>query len=65
MSEDDSTTVYTRLKELRKATADLGTHLEDPFMTLSFITLATVPKLKITDKGLVDVGMEEVVSLFV
>lgn len=64
MSEEDSNTVYTRLKELRKATAELGTSLDDPFMTLSFITLATVPKLKITDKGLVNVVMDELVSLF-
>jgi adenine deaminase len=44
---------------------DLGTTLQDPFMTLSFLALPVIPDLKLTDKGLVDVGQFSFVSLFV
>ncbi len=44
---------------------ELGATLKDPFMTLGFLALPVIPDLKITDKGLVDVGRFEVVPLFV
>jgi len=47
------------------ATAAFGTSLSDPFMTLSFLALPVIPKLKITDKGLVDVSKFSIVPLFV
>jgi adenine deaminase len=34
-------------------------------MTLSFMALPVVPRLKITDKGLVDVDAFQIVDLFV
>ncbi|RLD19246.1 MAG: adenine deaminase [Caldiserica bacterium] len=42
-----------------------GTAVPDPFMTLAFMSLAVIPKLKITDKGLVDVDKFAFVPLFV
>ncbi len=33
----------------------LGSQLDDPLMTLSFMSLTVVPHLKINDKGLFDV----------
>ena len=30
----------------------LGTKLKSPFMTLSFMALLVIPKLKLSDKGL-------------
>ncbi len=51
-------------KNLRAA-KDLGCVLENPFMTLSFLPLAVIPSLKITDRGLVDVGMFDFVPLYV
>ncbi|RKX53990.1 MAG: hypothetical protein DRP30_03325, partial [Thermotoga sp.] len=36
----------------------------DIVMTLSFVQLAVIPKLKITDKGLVDVENQRFVDLF-
>ncbi|MBE0449023.1 MAG: adenine deaminase [Actinobacteria bacterium] len=65
IAEEDSNEVYDRMKILTQAAKDLGAKPSDPFMTLSFITLATVPKLKITDKGLVDVAAGKLVNLFV
>jgi adenine deaminase len=37
----------------------------DPFMTLAFMSLPVIPKLKITDMGLVDVDKFDFVPLFV
>lgn len=34
----------------------LGSSLHAPFMTLSFMALPLIPALKLTDKGLFDVG---------
>ncbi len=38
--------------------------VSDPFMTLAFMSLPVIPKLKITDKGLVDVDKFDFVPLF-
>lgn len=42
----------------------LGTNLESPFMTLSFLSLLVIPSLKLGDKGLFDVTKFDFVSLF-
>lgn len=43
----------------------VGCLIEDPFMPLSFLPLPVIPKLKLTDLGLVDVDRQEIVSLWV
>jgi len=52
-------------KEVNRAAGILGCHLEEPFMALSFLALPVIPELKITDRGLVDVGQFVHVPLFV
>ncbi|MCB0048518.1 MAG: adenine deaminase, partial [Caldilinea sp.] len=47
------------------AAAALGSPLHDPFMAMSFMALEVIPKLKLTDQGLVDVEQFKVVPLFV
>jgi adenine deaminase len=47
------------------AAAALGSPLHDPFMAMSFMALEVIPKLKLTDQGLVDVETFEIVDLFV
>ena len=42
----------------------MGCGLDSPFMTLSFLALAVIPELKITDLGLVDVTKFDFVPLF-
>ena len=44
------------------AAAELGCTLDDPFMSLSFLGLEVIPELKLTDRGLVDVGRFEIVE---
>ncbi len=43
----------------------LGSPLPNPFMTLSFVALAVIPELRLTDRGLVDVREFQFVPLFV
>jgi adenine deaminase len=42
---------YTRIDAMAK---DLGSSLQAPFMTLSFMALLVIPHLKLSDKGLFD-----------
>jgi nitric oxide dioxygenase len=50
--------------QLHAALANLGGTLEAPFMALSFLALPVIPRLKITDKGLVDVDRFDRVPLW-
>ena len=52
-------------KEVNQAALELGATLEHPFMALSFLALPVIPKLKLTDQGLVDVESFKHVPLFV
>lgn len=49
------------LKRLEDRLEEMGVGLTAPFMALSFLALSVIPKLKITDRGLVDVDRFEVV----
>ena len=57
--------VVRRSGGLKKASRSLGCVLPDPFMQLSFLALPVIPKLKLTDLGLVDVERFELTPLFV
>ena len=54
-----------QLEAVNQAAASLGCALKEPFMQLSFLSLAVIPDLKLTDMGLVDVNRFDLVSLFV
>lgn len=55
MSECSAQEVMELLDGMNEATRALGCTMPAPFMTLSFISLPTVPELGLTDMGLVDV----------
>jgi adenine deaminase len=57
--------VAARMEALTRAARRLGVRLLHPFLTLSFLTLAVVPSLKLTDRGLVDVGAGRIVPLWI
>ncbi|NIS67372.1 MAG: adenine deaminase [Proteobacteria bacterium] len=57
--------VEAKLNALQLETRRMGSSLESPFMALSFMALPVIPKLKITDKGIVDVDAFQIVDLFV
>ena len=63
LSEEPFETVVARLDRAHSALASIGVETESPFMTLSFLALSVIPKLKITDRGLVDVDEFRLVPL--
>jgi adenine deaminase len=65
MSTAPAHEVITNLQRLNTAAHRLGCKLPAPFMTISFISLPTVPELGLTDKGLVDVRQHALISSFV
>lgn len=64
MTYEDAATVAAKENELAKAAKELGISLASPFMTLSFLALPVIPRLKLTDKGLFDVTKFEFTSLY-
>ena len=65
MNPSPAMEVIQRLKRLTEISRQLGGSLPAPFMTISFISLPTVPELGLTDKGLVDVREHKIISSFV
>lgn len=65
MSDRPVAEVAAAYEDLIAAAADLGSTLNDPFMAMGFMGLEVIPKLKLTDRGLVDVETFEIVPLFV
>lgn len=64
MSDQSIEHVSEKLALLKEAAHKLGTPLEEPFMAMAFLSLPVIPKLKITDKGLVDVERFRIIDLF-
>ena len=52
MSDDDGETVGVKYAKLDKMAKQLGSTLNAPYMTLSFMALLVIPSLKLSDKGL-------------
>jgi adenine deaminase len=64
MSDQPIHAVADAVRTLIGTAAKMGSALEDPFMTLSFMALSVIPALKLTDRGLLDVTRFELVPLF-
>ncbi|OPY69190.1 MAG: Adenine deaminase [Syntrophorhabdus sp. PtaU1.Bin002] len=64
MTSCDAPDVARRYAELHSLAQDLGSELQTPFMTLSFMALPVIPRLKITDKGLFDGDCFAFIDLF-
>ena len=65
VTEEPLLRVVGQMDALGRAARDLGVRLPYPFLTLSFVTLAVIPHLKLTDRGLVDVDGGRIVPLWV
>ncbi len=63
MTDEDAHSTTEKYKALQNKARELGTKLKSPFMTLSFMALPVIPKLKLTDKGLFDVTKFNFTSL--
>ncbi|NNG08066.1 MAG: adenine deaminase [Desulfobacteraceae bacterium] len=65
MSRDSLAGLTKQLDDANRAASSLGCNIPEPFMSLSFLALPVIPKLKLTDLGLVDVEKFSLVPLFV
>ncbi|MHC1730967.1 MAG: adenine deaminase [Bacteroidales bacterium] len=54
MSDLPVTAMASRYEKISETAKSLGSKLDAPFMTLSFMALLVIPKLKISDRGLFD-----------
>jgi len=50
-------------KHLSEAARSLGCAFASPFMAMSFLSLAVIPEIRLTDKGLVDVSAAKLIPL--
>ncbi len=64
MSAHDGYEVAREYDKLDKLAKGLGSELNAPYMTLSFMALLVIPELKLSDKGLFDGTKFEFTSLF-
>ena len=65
MSLNQSEFVEEKLENLEDAIRKLGVkkEIEDPFLQLAFLSLAVIPEIRVTDKGLFDSKKFEIISL--
>jgi adenine deaminase len=64
LSDRGAGEVIPALKKMNEAAQSLGCMLPAPFMSLSFISLPTVPELGLTDMGLIDVEAHQIIAPF-
>jgi adenine deaminase len=64
MSDEGGEVVAGKYNGLERLAIEMGSKLNAPFMTLSFMSLLVIPKLKLGDKGLFDGEKFEFTSVF-
>jgi adenine deaminase len=55
LSDQPLEVVVSKLEKLERTAAELGTKLDSPFATLSFLALPVIPEIRLTDRGVVEV----------
>lgn len=64
MSDKEFGYVLDKCAELNNAAHSIGCTLEDPFMTMGFLSLPVIPELKVTDKGVFNTNSFDFVNIF-
>lgn len=64
MTFEDYTKVADNYRHITNYAKTLGCQLSSPFMTLSFMALLVIPKLKIGDKGVFDFNKFRLIDLY-
>ncbi|MGE4394973.1 MAG: adenine deaminase C-terminal domain-containing protein, partial [Methanobacteriales archaeon] len=55
MSHERVNILACKARQLNDFVADMGSSLSNPFMTMSFLSLLVIPRLRLSDKGLFNV----------
>lgn len=64
MSADDGYTVAQQYQLINNVLQEIGSDMDAPLMTLSFMSLLVIPELKLSDKGLFDSATFSFTGLF-
>ena len=64
MSDQDINYVTEKSEQLNKAAKEIGCVVDDPFMTMGFLSLPVIPEIKITDKGIFSTNGFNFVDIF-
>lgn len=64
MSDKPVEWVSEKFINLKEKAKELGSALSEPFMAMAFLSLPVIPKIKLTDMGLVDVERFRFIDLF-
>ena len=64
MSYEDIDYVTEKSEQLNKAAKEIGCVVDDPFMTMGFLSLPVIPELKITDKGIFSTKNFDFIDIF-
>ncbi|MCZ4693628.1 adenine deaminase [Ancylomarina euxinus] len=64
MSNKRGEDLLENYKDLSDFTKSFGSDFHSPFMTLAFMSLLVIPKLKLSDKGLFDVEQFKLIDLY-
>jgi adenine deaminase len=64
MSADDGYKIAKQYKDIDRMAKAMGSTLNAPFMTLSFMALLVIPSLKLSDRGLFDGNKFEFTDVF-
>ena len=65
MSTDPANKVMKEIDALNRIVGGMGSSLPAPFMSLSFVSLPTVPELGLTDHGLISVKAHQIIPVVV
>jgi adenine deaminase len=65
MSDRPLLEVKEKLESVSKTAEKLGVTVDNPFMSIAFLSLEVAPYIKLTNKGLVDVNKAKIVDLFI
>ena len=65
MTNKDVKVVESKIKNMDTIVREMGVNekVDDPFLSLAFMSLPVIPELKLTDKGLFDVTLFKQISL--
>ncbi len=64
MSIESPTVISDKMNDMKEFSKKYIKGISEPFMSLSFMALPVIPKLKLTDRGLVDVEKFQLIELF-
>ena len=65
MSEDSIEEVAKRVAQIYEAWKTIGSPIASPFMTMALLSLAVIPELRLTNKGLIDTQSFKPIDLFI